>query len=280
MTVIYKGEAYDGRTAQNDLGIRTYTRAFWLETTVVTEGAFAVGSNASLPIIGSVHPEDSTAWCRSLSVDNTNPWKVWRVTANYSSEFELNTNPTSDPAIINWDTEQFQKPAVFDYSGNAICNSAGDLFDPPVMVDDSRRTVTITKNLATVPSWILSYQDAVNSDAFSIDGFSIAVGKAKMQRVAVAAKERRNGTSFYPVTFTIHLQKSGWRIEPLDCGFRKKGTTTTQRENITNDDGTAPPAPVFLNGSGGILANPSLTNAVFLNFTYYETKVFSSLPLS
>lgn len=280
MTVIYRSEAYNGRTAQNDLGIRTYTRAFWLETTVVTEGAFAVGSNASLPIIGSVHPEDSGAWCRSLNVDNTNPWKVWRVTANYSSEFELNTNPLSDPAIINWDSEQFQKPAVYDYSGNAICNSAGDLFDPPVMVDDSRRTVTIVKNLAAVPSWILSYQDAVNSDVFSIDGFSIAIGKAKMQRVSVSAKEKRNSTSFYPVTFTIHLQNDGWKLQPLDCGFRKKGTVTTERNGITSDDGTGPVVPVFLNGSGGVLANPSLTNAVFLNYTYYRTQAFSSLPLT
>ena len=139
-------------------------------------------------------------------------------------------------------------------------------------MDDSRRTVTITKNLAAVPSWILSYQDAVNSDAFTIDGFSVAIGKAKMQSVTVAAKEKRNGTSFYPVTFTIHLQKNGWLLELLDAGMRyKSGGAIAVFETGQ---------PGMLNGSGGRLDPVTPSTIVFRSFTVYETKAFSGLPLS
>lgn len=280
MTVVYLGEEPEGRSGTNRLGVRSYQRVFNLETTLQSEGAFAVGSNASLPDIGSVHPEDSTAFCTDLDVRCVKGWKVWQVTATYSSEFTLSTTPTSDPAIIRWDSEQFQKPAVFDKNGDAILNSAGDFFDPPLMVDDSRRIVTVTKNLSSVPSWILTYQDAVNNASFTVDGVTVGTGLAKMQRVSVSEVQSRNGTNFRTVEFTIHLQKSGWLLEPLDAGFREKGARPGTRVNILNDDKTLPSTPVPLDGTGFVLEDPTPATAVYGSFAYYETKDFSVLPLT
>lgn len=278
MTVTYVGESPTDSRAVNDLGVRSYTRGFWLTTTSRTEGPFAVGSNASLPDIGSAHPEDSSAWCRRLSVERVAGWRLWKVVAEYSSEFELNTTPTSDPAIITWSTEQFQKPAEFDASGNAVVNSAGDKFDPPALMDDSRRIVTVQKNMSAVPTWILTYQDAVNNDTFSVGGVSVAIGQAKMQSVNVSVRKTRNGTNFYEVSFTMHLQKAGWVLSIVDAGYRKK--VGTGREIITNTDKTLPMTPVALDGSGGVLADPTAATIVYREFTVYETKAFSSLPLT
>ncbi len=281
MAVTFKNEEAEGRTAENNLGVRTYSRRFRLTTDARTDGAYAVGSHASLPKIGDVYPDDSSAWCHRLRVENTEAWRGWKVTADYSSARELNNDPTLDPAFITWDSEQFQKPAEEDKDGNGVCNSAGQLFDPPSMMDDSRRVVTVQKNLTAVPSWILDYQDAVNNDAFTVDGVSIAIGKAKMQRVAVGAEDIRNGTTFRPVTFTLHLRRDGWAIRPMDVGFfNKQSGDTTKRESSPLDDGTESPVPVFLDGSGGILANPSTSNAVFLAFDVYEQRAFTSLPLT
>lgn len=278
MTVTYLGEDTGGRRAQNNLGTRTYTRVFKLKASSKSDSAYTVGSNASLPIIGSVYPDDAGAWCRTLIVENNDPFAGWKVTAEYSSEVELGTDPTTDPAIIDWSSEQFQKVAWIAYAGTGILNSAGDFFDPPNMMDDTRRSVRVTKNLASVPSWILSYQDAVNSDTFSVDGVSIGIGVAKMQRVDVGRKEKRNGVSFRTVEFDIHFRKEGWLLRPLDAGFREK--QGAGRINMTNQDGTLPAAPICLDGSGAKLANPTLSNAVFLSFIVYETKAFSSLPLT
>jgi hypothetical protein len=279
VAVTYIGEDPAGRTAQNNKGARTYQRRFRLDASSQADGPFAVGSNASLPVIGNVHPEDPNAFCISLTVENTNPWKGWTVTANYSDERTIDDTPTDDAASISWNSEQFQKPAVFDLSGNLIVNSAGDPFDPPAMMDDSRRVVTVEKNLAVVPTWILDYQDAVNNDTFSVDGVSIAIGKAKMQAVTVGPRQRRNGTIFRTVTFTIHLQRDGWLLDILDAGFRRK--ISGGRENIKNNgDGEAPTAPVPLDGNGQPIDDPTPTNCVFLQFPVYKTRAFSSLPLA
>lgn len=279
MTVNYHEELAERRSAKNTKGIRTYERAFRLTTTSQADGPFAVGSHASLPNIGSAHPEDAGAFCTDLSVQCVKGWRVWEVVATYSSECDISETPTSDAAIITWDSEQFQRPAVFDAAGNAIVNSAGDPFDPPNMMDDSRRIVTVQKNLAAVPSWILTYQDAVNSDSFTVDGVTVGVGLAKMQRVSVGSVQERNGTTFRTVELVMHLQKSGWLLEPLDAGFRENIGGVMY--NITNGgDDQLPAAPVPLNGSGLVLANPSTANNVFLSFTVYETKAFSSLPLT
>lgn len=278
MTVTYVGESPSDSRAMNELGLRSYTRGFWLTTTSKSEGPYTVGSHGSLPQIGDAHNEDSSAYCRRLTVERAAGWRLWKVVAEYSSEFELSPTPTSDPAIITWNTEQFQRVAYTDKNGHAILNSAGDWFDPPAMIDDSRRIVTVQKNLAAVPTWILTYQDAVNSDIFSVGGVSIAIGQAKMQSIAVSKVQSRNTTTFYQVTFTMHLQKSGWLLSILDAGYRFK--SGTKRYNIVNDDFTLPTTPVPLNGSGDVLSNPTPATAVYRDFSVYETKAFSTLPLT
>ena len=278
MTTTLKEEIPSGRTARNSKGARTYTRKFRVTSDDKTDGPFEVGSTSGLPLIGSVHPEDANAFCVELTVENTEPYVGWTVTANYSDERQIDDDPTNDEAEISWGSEQFQKPAVFDLSNNLILNSAGDPFDPPAMMDDSRRVVTVSKNLAVVPAWILDYQDAVNSDVFSVDGLSIGVGKAKMQSVAVSPKQRRNSTVFRVVNFTIHLQRDGWLLDILDAGFRR--IVSGGRENIRNQDGELITAPVPLNGAGQPIANPTVTNCVFRSFSVYKTRAFSSLPLT
>jgi len=274
VTITYKGEINLGQ-ARNSLGVRTYTRQFRLTTSLNTEREYNVGSHASLPQIGSVHPSDSAAYCVGLSVDHTEPRWGWTVTAEYTTQFERATNPTNDPAQISWSSEQFQRVMAQDKDGDAVMNSAGDFFDPPVMIDDSRRVATVKKNLAAVPTWLLDYQDAVNNDAFSIDGVSIAIGQAKMQTVSVDVEQERNGVTFRPVTFTIQFQRDLWTVKVLDAGFRD-----INGDRITSDDGTDVTQPAPLNGSGLALANPTPATAQFITFDAYKERAFSSLPLT
>jgi hypothetical protein len=281
MTVVLKGEDPLGRTATNDRGERAYTRVFRLETTALTDTAYAVGSALGLPVISSTHPGDANAYCNKLDVKCVAGWKEWTVTAHYSTERVLNAVATSDPARITWETEQFQRVAIADKDDNAITNSAGEYFDPMPTIDDSRRVVTVEKNLTTVPTWILDYQDAVNSDTFTIDGVSITAGKAKMQRVSVGPVERRNTTAFRNVRFTIALQRDGWDLSLLDIGYTQKNATDPdKREQITMDDGTDPKLPFLLDGNGRKLDNPSPTTAVYRTFAVYKTRAFSTLPLT
>ena len=276
MTVTYLGEITGSRTGSNTLGVRSYSRAFRLSTSTQSEGVYSVGSHSSLPYIGSVYPDDSSAWCRSLEVNNSDPWKGWTVTATYSSEQELKENPTEDPAKITVSTEQYQKVAETTVDGYGIVNSAGDIFDPPHMMDDSRRVITVTKNMLTAPLWILDYADVVNSDAFTVLGVTFEIGVAKVQRISISGTQVRGAYNFISVQFDIHLRRDGWLLEPLDVGFRY--LDGAYRKAITSDDGTPITTPVMLDGSGLVLTNPTSASAIYGSFKIYKTDTFSVIP--
>lgn len=277
MTVEYIG--LRGRSASNTKGVRTYTRTKLFRASSQDDDEYDVGSHPSVALIGSVHPSDTTAWCTQLTVENTNFWAGWTVTEQYSSENELAENPLFEPATFDWDFEQFERVADVDKNGDAITNSAGDIFtDPPLMRDDSRPLCTVTKNLAAVPTAILTYQDAVNSSAFTLDGLSITTGLAKMNRVSVSRKQLRNGYTFRVVTFDIHLQRDAWNLKPLDYGYRAK--SGSDRTAIVSTDGTEPRTPVLLNGSGAVLSPPTSATAVYLSYDVYYALDFNLLPLT
>lgn len=274
MTVTYLGEDAGARTATNSRGIRTYTRAFKFETSEETEDAWDVGSNPNAPVIGQAFRD---AWCISSTPACTDPWKGWTITAEYSSAVEMNVDPTQDAMQIRVYTEQFQKPAVFDKNGNKIVNSAGDPFDPPLMMDDSRRVISLVRNVAAYPSWVLSYQDAVNSDTFTVRGITYAAGVGKVQSVSISDSQIRNNVPFYSVEVLIHLQKNGWILQPLDVGFRELGYGGDLINILNPGDTERPSAPVPLDGTGNQLSNPSTTNNVLLSYSVYDTQPFSVL---
>lgn len=265
---------------KNSKGIRTYSRVYILTTDSKTENEYDVGSHPSLPYIGEQHDVDTEAYCIDLEITQTNGYVGWEAKAVWSTEFELAQNPTDDPAIIEWDGESYQKVAMWDRNGRAILNSAGDFFDPPLMMDDDRAIVTIQKNLAAVPSWIFLYRNAVNAASFTVDGISVAEELAKIQSLRVGSRQFRNGTSFRTLTITMCLQADGWDLAPLDQGFRKIGYGGAL-ENIRNDgDNERPTAPVPLDGSGGVLQYPSPTNAFYIEALVYHARDFSVLPLT
>ena len=278
MTVNYISEDAGARSGKNSRGVRTYTRAFTLVTTSQSEGPHLVGSHPSLPRIGSPHPEDFGAWCVELSVENSDPWKGWTVTASYDSTVELNENPLFEPASIEWDGETFEETAIYDRDGNAVLNSAGDPF-LDVFRERTRRVVSVMKNISQVPTWIITAEDAVNSAAFQLDGFTIPAGLARLGAPRLGKWQKRNGITYREMSMSIRLRKDGWNLEPLDAGFRyRDGSSNLKR--ITSYDGTDVTQPVCLNGAGAILSNPTPANAVYGDFDVYPEFDFNLLPLT
>lgn len=284
MSITYHGEDTSSpRSAKtNKSGVTTSTITY-LFTTDTRVSEFDIGTHGSCPVIGSTHPDNPAMWCVEVMIANHEPWKGWQVTAEYSSEREITEDPTDEPVRVSWSTEQFQEVAIVDENGDAVCNSAGDPFDPPVMKDFSRRVASVSVNVSSVPSWFLDYEDAVNSDTFTLAGFSVAAGKAKCQRVSVSEEKERNGISYFEVHMEIHLSKNGWLVKPLDAGFRRiYSGTSREKITMTNEAGEEeyPAAPVPLDGSGVELLDPTPATAVYRSFTVYESLPFSALPLT
>lgn len=268
---------------------RRYTESWRVVTDDKTDGVFTVGAGFTLQTgvgIGSTYYEDPGAWLQKIRPHNEpfSPY-VWIVTCNYSSERETATDPTDEPAIITWSGEQFQKPAVYDRNGEAIVNSAGDFFDDPPQMDDTRVTAQIQKNVAAVPSWLLTYRDAVNDASFDLDGITIAAGVAKLQPPQIGQEQERNGFTFRQITLNMHFRGEGWALRPLDQGYNEKADLNAigdelARVKMLDDKGLEPTRPILLDGNGFRLENPGPTTAVFLSFDVYDEKDFSILPLT
>lgn len=300
MAVISISELHDGRggsaAIQKNKGVRKHTRVFRVETDSVFDTDQTV--LRALPSLGSPHPSDPSAYCTDKSANNEGFSKtIWKATLSYSTERELDENPLDVPAAIEWSSSATQCGFAYDADGKAILNSAGDHFVDQVKGERSFWNVTITKNLALVPSWLLDYADAVNSSAVTIDGISIPKDKAKVSSIRVSKTLNSNDVSYREVQIGIKVHPDGWTKHVVDQGLRWWETSEymddegqEQSKDILvpakNDDGTQATKPVFLDGEGGPLKPPGSTEKIqpgdeqYLDFAIYPTKDFSALPLS
>jgi len=277
MTVTFGGIKPGSQTGTNTMGVRSYGCTYLLSTDSQSDGPYAIGSHASLPRIGSLWYEDAGAWCRSLTITNTDGWRGWEAAATFDSSFEINENPVLDPVAIEWDGETYDEVVIIDRDGNAALNSAGDPF-VNLFRERSRRIVNVRSNITAVPLWIITAEDAVNSSAFQLDGFTIPTGMAKLGAPRLGAWQYRNGIRYREMNMQIKLNKDTWTVAPLDAGFRQWTGSTHHR--ITSGDGTDITEPVCLNGAGGVLSNPTPATAVYASLNIYPTLDFNTLPLT
>lgn len=272
------------RKASSKNGILTATRTFQVKVarSDLPNAELIVANAPGIPREGSQHPTLLTAYCISVDLDQQDNGVEWIVTCQYSSEQgERNEDPTLDPVEISWDGEIYTEAIYEDIDGDAIVNSAGDYFvDPSPTKEKSHLIASIVAQVSNIPSWVYDYRDVVNDAAIVIDGLSIDAQKAFIQRPKISKKQYRNDIEYRTISYDVHIHPDGWKMRPMDVGFRAKNATdSSQRDQITNDgDGEEPTTPVPLDGSGNVLSNPTPSTVVFLEFDIHEAKDFSALP--
>lgn len=274
MAISSIGEIPGARKGTNDQGVRTYTRKFLIQVTNENDNVFTATSSAALPLVGHQYPGDPQALCKSVSAECKEPLS-WEYTAEYDTEQEEQEeeNPADHSPVITWSSEIYQEAVFRDKDNKAIVNSAGDYFvDPAPTRDASHLIAQIKQKVAFVPSWVLSYQNAVNSGPITIDGLAVGAGLAKVQRISVGEKKTEGFYTYREVTLEIHLHKDGWKLEPLDAGFRK----LVDGKPVKVEGATQ---PVLLDLAGGVLENPEdPSQAKYHEFKIYPELNFSSLP--
>lgn len=270
-------ELWDGRTSSFDGGIWTRSRSWLVKTSVKTDREDVVSTATGLPAYAEAHPADSTCYATTISYSQLPETPLaWTVTAGYTSERELNENPASDEVLVSWSSEIYQEAIFEDYTGDAILNSAGDYFiDPSPTREAAHLIAKIKANVTSVPAWVLTYQNAVNDSSITIGGLSIGAGLAKMQRLEIGERQLRDGVTFYPLSFEIHIHSDGWRLKPLDAGFRELVSGEAVQITVDGDEVTT---PVPLNGSGVALNPATPSTAVFLDFQIYNEVDMTTLP--
>ena len=308
MAVTAVHELWTGRDGEWTEDQRSYTRVFRVETNDKADHAGIIETHGQIPKIGTPFPADYNARCVSVSPrsESFSPY-IWLTTCVYRSKGKdegspPEFDPTSDRAVIRWNTEVYQRvchkaywstttaeaadprpPAAPATPEIGVVNSAGDPFDPPVMIDDCRFGVTVTKNLSYVPVELLDYVNSINDDEVTIDNVDIGKRRLKVMSVAVSDWKERNWTDYREVSVAFSVATVDHIPQQLDQGFREKfdktidGDRLSRRKNIDNEDGGHLNAPILLDGEGHKLDDPTLDNAVFVELGVYPEEDFDDL---
>ncbi len=271
-----QGEAVAGRK-----GYRRSTRVFRVLSNSPYDSDFEVLAASGIPADGAVHPKYSYLWvAKRRAVQHDKSKLIWLATIDYSSERELASNPILDPADIEWDTDTKQVPYYFDVNGDAILNSAGQYYADGLKDDYSNWTATVTKNLAAVPAWLTTYKDAVNSDYVYLDGLLFAPKQLKIKKIKISKWQRREIFKYRTLQLTLKIDED-WTRAILDQGLTcVDPNDATKRIVCTTNDGLVATRSMLLDGSGGVLADPSPATAVYREHVIFPLKPFSILPLS
>jgi hypothetical protein len=284
MAIVSVREVASGRDGTlNNKGERSYSRAFQVITDDPLDGPLLVRTASGIPQRGSIYATateiDPGAKVKAInpSQDADNP-RVWTVKVDYDSVTEDKPeNPLDRPIEISWTAAPYERVVFNDTDGKAILNSAGDYFDPPLTIDDSRPVLTVVRNEPSYnPTLAIDYQDAVNTDSFL--GFS--PGQVKVAKIdATSATE--NDIFYWRVTYEFHFRREGWALSVLDQGRYQKLNNKPVPIPEYDESGNAVPGshvsdPVPLDGAGQRLTNPGPDTAIFLTFKVYKERPFAA----
>lgn len=266
---------------------RSYRRTFVVEVDSPYDGAVTV--IGSLPVqlgnyylvvdgLGAAVEHDFGSFvcdvqARQVSRDGLK----WEAEVSYQPYNPLffPKNPLDHPPKISWGGSKFEKAIDQDINGDAILNSAGDYFDPPVTVDDSRITLRIQRNEARYdPAIAAQFKDAINSDTFY--GQQPGTWKSALPTADLQFNVD-SGTAdgfYYEVTYEFEFRPEGWKREILDQGLK---VITGGVQVPASEGGKDVTSPILLDGTGVALAVDA--DPVFLSFDVYNEIAFSQLNL-
>lgn len=260
---------------------KEYNRAFIVVCDGAGESLVSVRDHTSLPAIGDAYPQDAKAKCvsktpRSYGEDG----RVWLVEVRYVSTPRLvNVTPRARPWMktpkVHWGTHVVRRSIAKDMDSNAILNSAGDPFDPPVEREVHYPALTITRYERNyVISNAMDYIDKINQFGMTIAGLVIEEHQALITKYEGTNVEV-DGVKCWEVNYEILFDKDGWQVVLLDAGYYYLSGGSPKR--FADKDGDGKIDVGLLDGSGGQLASGA--EKQYKSFRVYLQKDFGPLGL-
>lgn len=200
----------DGRSASRVFTVLLDGNDSAAAAPIVARRASAGGTR--IPRIGEPHPND--AWLR---VANVVPAAMrsailWEVTVNYeapdtgkgSGDATGHDSPLDQAAQYSWGGAAMIEPVDRDANGNAIQNTAGVPFEPPLNDDTYDHVITVRRNERSMPKDAELYEGSVNAEELVVHDRRIRKG---MARIFLTGEEQTSGAFTYVnVAYTIHVR--------------------------------------------------------------------------
>ena len=295
MTTSIEGRT-DWSLTRDKEGHRTYKVKWLVRSTDVDDGPAKALVTANLPAIGSDWGQgnDTDSWakcqpnasCRFVTKNEIGYY--WEVEQTFSTkpnkrcQTESIGNPLSEPDKISGGFSKYTEEIQSDKDGERVQSSSHELYrGSMVEFDHNRPTVSISKNLATLPlSTFAPMVDTLN------DATLWGLGKRKVKLSNVSWSREMYGTCsfYYTVTYEFDVRYNGFDRVVYD-----EGTKILNIKEMPNADKDDPAhfvrykdvngdyARVFLDGEGSPLKKDD--DPVEVDIVYYAESSFSTLGI-
>jgi hypothetical protein len=259
-----------------------YTRIFEAESDFAGDGPGTAIAATGLAIGDryiTINAQDQNAFVTSMNAQNggrEDPL-LWTVTVEYGwySVNEVGGGPEINPLLmpidVSWEFKDYEHVVMMDIDGKPVLNSAGDPYDPPLIINVPNQIMTVVRNEATysVPLAYL-YRNSINSGSFA--GQSAFFAKC----FGITPKNVFNPNIgwYYQVTYQFEFMNprnsadgKGFKKTELDRGLRIKDPKDATKLIHVVLNSVPITQPVLLDGTGKQL--PIGGTAVFNDFRVF-----------
>ncbi len=251
--------------------------------------------------IGDRHPLNGWVFLNKLTPTVAGDRLHWDVRGDYTAgtlNIAATQNPLEAPTEVAWSSATYSEPVTVDIDGNAVVNSAGQPFDPPLTQDRHPVVATIVYNSESYdPNTALNFQDYVNDAPATIANLeNVPERMARILEIG-ATQQYWEDITYWRVTVKVEINNEplwdedgdhegqGWDRRVLDQGLFEKITVGEGEEaedktvRMRTDDGEEVTEPLKLDGEGGKL-DPQTDDPVFLTYKTFKEADFSQLNLA
>jgi len=274
-------------TATYGLDQITATRVFRISTGNRGQIDGARTALAGAGIYGGVeHNSISGCYAKELTItEDPNQDGVYEAQVEYSTlSYD---SPLNKPVQISWGAVAEQEELFIDEEDNPVMNSAGEPFESFVVRDKVEvAEVSIVRNEAAPdPAFAFQYAYTVNTNAFTLDGVSVGIGRALCLPIQISEWKEENGIAYREVRYSIRLTSAehGFDLRVYDIGYERLYTVPgsdppeVKRKRIKEGPEYIT-RPYPLDGNGQPKDNASDKPAI-LTFKVYPEVSFAGLNL-
>ena len=259
----------------------------------------AVLRNCGLTI-GSRHPSDFGQVLSKIEVELANQQvtrgsdattsNLWKITASYGpwnpaerGDPAQAGNPLAIPPRFRLEWERHPEPVWQDIDGNAIQNTCGDCFDPPIEVDNLIGILTVERNEAASVdiATIMGLSGNVNEAQWN--GFAAKTVRVAPIGLPALEYSQEANVYFFPFVYVFEINFKTWTRQPLNAGYRQQKSKVANISNIVtilDDAGQPLQVPGLLDQNGAYLRPPVAQNAIITgSFDVHQPTDFSAFNL-